>query len=85
MPQPRTWPYGQGCSPDICPQPVKSGHMRLMSVMSACLLRASCGALHAWAGLCDLLDHVLCTGAEPFLGLSLGRGVGAYPTTVSLP
>lgn len=57
--------------------------MRLMSVMSACLQRASCGALHAWAGLCDLLGHVLCTGAEPLLGLSLG--LGAYHTTASLP
>lgn len=57
--------------------------MRLMSVMSACLQSASPGALHAWAGLCDLLGHVLCTGAEPLLGLSLGSGVGAY--TASLP
>lgn len=74
------WPRLQ---PWICPQPVKSGYMRLMFVMSACLQCASCGALHAWAGLWDLLSHVLCTGAEPLLRLSPGRGVGTYPTTVS--
>lgn len=83
MPQQRIWPSGQGSGPGVCPQPVESGHMRLMSVMSACLQSASPGALHAWAGLCDLLGHVLCTGAEPLLGLSLGSGVGAY--TASLP
>lgn len=83
VPQQRTWPSGQGYSPGICPQPVKSGYMRLMFVMSACLQCASCGALHAWAGLCDLLGHVLCIGAEPLLRLSPGRGVGTYPTTVS--
>lgn len=38
--------------------------------------RASCGALHAWVGLCGLLGCVLlCTGAEPLLGLNLGPGV----------
>ena len=81
VPQQRTWPSGQG--PGVSPPPVESGHMYLMSVMSACLQRAFYGALHAWAGLCDLLGPVLCTGAEPLLGLSLG--VGAYQTTASLP
>lgn len=62
VPQHRTWPSGQG--PGVSPQSVQSGHMHLMSVMSACLQRASCGALHAWAGLCDLLGRVLCTGVD---------------------
>lgn len=51
--------------------------MRLMSVMSACLQCASRGTLHAWAGVCDLLGHVL--------SLDSAWGSGSLQTTASLP
>lgn len=77
VPRQRKWPFGQGSSPSVCPLPVESGHVRLMSVMSACLQCASRGTLHAWAGVCYLLGRVL--------SLDSAWGSGSLQTTASLP
>lgn len=78
VPRQRKLPPGQGSGHGVHPQPVESGHVRLVSVVSACLQCASCGALHAWAGLCDLLSCALCARENHSLGSAWGWGLPNY-------
>lgn len=81
VPRQRKLPPGQGSGRGVRPQPVESGRVRLVSVVSACLQCASCGALHAWAGVCDSLSCVLCARENHSLGSAWGWGLTSLRTS----